>query len=31
MSKSTPNCLVAAYNREAILTFGLKYEASILY
>jgi hypothetical protein len=24
ISKSTPNCLVAAYNLEAILTFGLK-------
>ena len=27
----TPNCLVAAYNLDAILTLGLRYEASILY
>lgn len=26
-----PNCLVAASNLEAMLTLGLKYEASILY
>ena len=25
-----PNCFVAAYNLEAILTLGLKYDASIL-
>lgn len=27
----TPYCLVAAYSLDAMLTLGLKYEASILY
>lgn len=29
-SKGTPYCLVAAYSLDAILTFGDRYEASIL-